>query len=46
MKKAQKYIIAIDIATVSPMHITAIEKGTYDVDNQRVNRYKDATGIG
>jgi len=46
MKKAQKYIIAIDIATVSPMHITAIEKGTYDVDNQRVNRYKAATGIG
>jgi CRISPR type IV-associated protein Csf2 len=46
MKKAQKYIIAIDISTLSPMHITAIEKGTYDVDNQRVNRYKAATGIG
>ena len=41
----KKYIIAIDIETVSPMHITAIEKGTYDPKTQRLHRY-DGPGIG
>lgn len=44
----QKFIIAIDIKTTAPLHITAIEKGTYDPELQRLNRYggKDAAGVG
>lgn len=43
--ETKKYIIAIDIELVSPMHITAIEKGSYDPKTQRLHRY-DGTGIG
>ena len=46
MSKSHKYIIALDITTTSPMHITAIEGGSYDVKSQRVSRYKTASGIG
>lgn len=47
MTKATKHIIALDITTLSPMHITAIEKGSYDLETQRVSRFKSSnSGIG
>ncbi len=42
---AQKFILAVDITTTSPLHITAIEKGAYDPATQRLVRY-DGAGIG
>ena len=45
MSHAKKYVIAVDILTTSPMHITAIEKGAYDPATQRLVRY-DGNGIG
>jgi CRISPR type IV-associated protein Csf2 len=44
--QTRKYRIALDITTTAPMHITAIEKGTYDPERKRLNRYDAATGIG
>ena len=41
----RKYRIAADITTTSPLHITAIEKGSYDPATQRLTRY-DGKGIG
>lgn len=42
----RKYRIAVDITTTSAMHITAIEKGTYDPERKRLSRYDAQTGIG
>lgn len=42
---AKKYIIAADIELMAPMHITAIESGTYDPKTRRLYRY-DGLGIG
>lgn len=44
MSKARKYIIAADINTTAPLHITAIEKGGYNVSTQRILRY-EAKGL-
>ena len=41
----KKYILAMDIKTMSPLHITAIEKGSYNVDTRKILRY-DGPGIG
>ncbi len=30
-KRAKKFIIAVDITTTAPLHITAVEKGAYDI---------------
>lgn len=43
--KTKKFIIAIDITTTAPLHITAIEKGTYDPSTQKLVRF-DGTGLG
>ena len=43
---SKKYIIAVDIDTTAPLHITAIESGKYDPDSRRINRYDSTNGIG
>lgn len=40
-----RYLIACDIRTTAPLHITALEKGSYDPQSQRRYRY-DGPGIG
>lgn len=45
MNHAKQYVIAVDIQTTSPMHITAIEKGAYDPATQKLARY-DGNGVG
>ena len=42
---AKKYIIAVDITTTAPLHITAIEKGAYDPATQKLVRF-DGNGLG
>lgn len=42
---ARIYTIAADIQTTAPMHITAIEKGSYDPKSRTIYRY-DGPGIG
>lgn len=42
----QKYIIAVDIQTTAPLHITALEKGGYDVEGRRIMRYDAPNTIG
>ncbi len=44
-QSTRKYRIAADITITAPLHITAIEKGTYDPATQRLTRY-DGKGIG
>lgn len=41
----KKYIIAADITTTAPMHITAIEKGSYDAKIRRLYRHDSPTGV-
>lgn len=44
----KKYLIAVDVTTTAPLHITAIEKGSYDPKKpapQRLARF-DGPGIG
>lgn len=43
----RQFIIAVDVTTQSPLHISAVEKGAYNVDTRRVQRFKsDSGGIG
>lgn len=42
---AKKFVIAVDVVTTAPLHITAIEKGSYDPETKRLYRY-DAKAIG
>lgn len=42
---AKRYIIAVDITTTAPLHITAIEKGAYDPATQKLVRF-DGNGLG
>lgn len=43
----KQYIIAVDIQTTAPLHISAIEKGRYDPARQNILRYDNAqVGIG
>jgi CRISPR type IV-associated protein Csf2 len=44
-KQAKKFIIAVDITTTAPLHITAIEKGAYDPVTQKLVRF-DGSGLG
>jgi CRISPR type IV-associated protein Csf2 len=45
MNQAKKYIIAADLTLTAPMHITAVEKGTYDSSAQRLHRYDAPQGV-
>lgn len=45
VQSTRKYRIAADIFTTSPLHITAIEKGSYDPSTNRLTRY-DGKGVG
>lgn len=40
----REFIIAADITTLTPLHISAIEKGTYNIDSRNILRYTTASG--
>ena len=42
----RKFILAVDIESTSPMHISDVTKGTYDPSANRVHRYASGPGIG
>lgn len=44
MNFPQKFLIAADITTTSPLHISAVEKGTYNPDTGRIMRYSSKAG--
>lgn len=45
MNSSKKYLIAVDIKTTAPLHITAVEKGSYDSDSGKLSRYPASGGM-